>query len=399
MYKRKLYLEKIRPYYDDRNIKVMVGVRRCGKSYLIAQIVDDLKRRGVKKDHIIYISYEDVENDDLLDYKKLNRFVKDRLIDDKMYYLFLDEVQQVDNFAHVVNSLRATTKNLSIFLTGSNSKLLPDELPTELSGRYIGFRIAPFSYREYIEYTKKDRASEKTLWEYAKWGGLPNVADYDDVVRKREYLNYVFDSIILRDIVERLSLRDASLFDLIVGYILETVGREFSAENVVNFLKSQGRSVSTETIYNYLDALQKALLIQKVYRYDIKGKAVLKTLNKFYLTDLGLATIKHNSPKIDDAYLLENLVYNELHSRDFKVYIGKTQNGEIDLLATRYEEKFYIQVAATLRDEKTRKREFDAFRSINDNYPKYVMSLDQWDYSQDGITHVNLISWLLGEVN
>ncbi|MBQ9016668.1 ATP-binding protein [Candidatus Saccharibacteria bacterium] len=395
MYKRKTYLEKIRPYYNDRNIKILVGIRRCGKSYLLEQIIADLKKQGIKSDHIIHVNYETVYRDDLLDYKALHAFVEEQIKDKSTYYLFLDEIQQVDNFAHTINSLRVTIKNLSIFITGSNSKLLPSELPTELSGRYIGFRISPFSYKEYTEYTKQEGASEKVFWEYAKWGGLPNVADYQKPAEKEEYLSYVFDSIVLRDIVERLSLKNVLLFEQLVGYLLETVGREFSLENVLNYLKSSGREVAPDTIYAYLDALQKALLIEKVYRFDLRGKAVLKTLNKYYLTDLGLATIKNTNPEIDDAYILENIVFNELKNRGYKVYIGKTDKGEIDFYATKFEEKLYVQVAATLKDATTREREFGAFSTISDNHPKLILSLDSRDYSRDGIKHQNLLEWLL----
>ena len=372
-----------------------MGLRRCGKSVLLNQIINELKESNVNDDHIIYISYEFIENDDLKDYRKLNKFVIDKIIDNKQYYLFLDEIQLVDNFAHVINSLRARFNNLSIFITGSNSKLLPDELPTELSGRYIGFKINPFSYQEYIEYTNLDGYDENVFWQFAKWGGLPNAVDYKDDRQRKEYLNYVFDSIILRDVVERLGLKDTNLLNTIIGYLLETVGREFSAENIINYLKNEKRSVATDTIYNYIDALCKSLLIRKVNRYDIRGKSVLKTLNKFYLTDLGLAYIKKNNPNIDDAYILENIVFNELITRDYDVYIGKTNKGEIDFYATKYEKKMYIQVCASLVSLDTRKREFAAFKDAEEDIPKYVISLDKKDYSQNGIIHKNIIDWLL----
>ena len=314
MYIRNMYLSRIRGFYNDNLVKILVGMRRCGKSVLMKQIIAELKQNEVADDHIIYINCELIENDALLDYHELNKYVKSKIIDNKIYYLFIDEVQMVDNFARVVNSLRASLPNISIFITGSNSKLLPAELSTELSGRYIGFKINPFSYKEYIKYTSKDGYDMDTFWEYVKWGGLPNISSYDNVIKKKEYLNYVYDSILLRDIVQRLGLKDVDLFNLIIGYLLETIGREFSAENISNYLKNEKRIVSTETIYSYLDALCKAFLIRKVYRYDIHGKATLKTLNKYYMTDLGLAVIKNNNPNIDTAYLLENVVYNELIS-------------------------------------------------------------------------------------
>ena len=396
MYLRKMYLSRLKDYYDDRNVKILVGIRRCGKSVIINQIIQDLKKSKKADDnHIIFISFEDIDNEELQDYKKLNMFVKDKIVDDKLYYLFVDEIQFVDNFGKVINSLRATIPNISIFITGSNSKLLPDELPSELGGRYIQFKINPFSYKEYVEYKNIDGYNEKYFWEYAKWGGLPNACDYDNLNMKKEYLNYVYDSIILRDVVGRLGLRDTNLLNLIIGYVLETIGREFSQDNIVNYLKNENRSVSNETIYTYLDALSKALLIKKVSRFDIHGKNVLKTLNKYYMTDLGLAYIKKNNPSVSNASILENIVYNELISRNYDVYVGKSKKGEIDFYVTKYDESFYIQVCSTLKDEKTLEREFGAFDVIDDNLPKYVFSLDNKDYSKNGIIHKNIIDWLL----
>ena len=208
-------------------------------------------------------------------------------------------------------------------------------------------------------------------------------------------MHSVFDSIILRDVVERLGLKDTILFDLILQYIVDTTGRQFSAENVINFLKREGKSISTETLYTYLDALCKALMIKKIYRYDIHGKAILKTLNKYYMTDLGIAQIKNNNFEINKSFAIENVVYNELLERGYDVYIGKTKDGEIDFIATKTEEKIYIQVTYLLESEKVINREFGAFEEIKDNYPKYVLSLDNTNFSRQGIIHKNIIDWLL----
>ena len=395
MLKREIYLSQIRGFYDSNLIKILVGIRRCGKSVILNQIIDELKDKGIQDSHIIYINFEFIEFEDLQDYKKLNTYIKDRIEDEKVYYILLDEIQNVNNFEKVVNSLRASLNNVSIFITGSNSKLLSDEISTVLSGRYVSFNINPLSYKEYTELTGKNPKDEETFWDFVKWGGLPNRTEFTDENNIKAYLHSVFDSIILRDVIDRLGLKDTSLFNLLLQYIVDTTGREFSANNVINYLKSEGRDVSTVTLYTYLDALCKALITRKVYRYDIHGKAVLKTLNKYYMTDLGIAQIKTNNFEINKPFALENVVYNELITKGYNVYIGKTKKGGVDFIANKDNQIKYIQVAYLLADEKVIEREFGAFDAINDNYPKYVITLDKMDFSRNGIIHKNIIDFLL----
>lgn len=395
MLKREMYLSRIRGFYDSDLIKILVGIRRCGKSVILKQIMNELKEKGADNEHIIYVNFEFIEYEKLQDYKELNKYIKERIMDNKKYYVFLDEIQKVNKFEEVVNSLRASVENISIFITGSNSKLLSNELSTVLSGRYVLFNIYPLCYKEFIELTGKDAKSEETFWDFVKWGGLPNRTQFTDESNIKDYLHSVFDSIILRDVVERLGLKDTVLFDLLLQYIVDTTGREFSAENVIKFLKSEGKSVSTDTLYMYLDALCKALMIKKIYRYDIHGKATLKTLNKYYMTDLGISQIKNNDFEINKSFAIENIVYNELLARGYDVYIGKSKEGEIDFIATKTDEKMYFQVAYLLTDDKVIEREFGVFKEINDNYPKYVLSLDKINFSQNGIIHKNIIDWLL----
>lgn len=395
MLKREMYLSRIRGFYDTDLVKILVGIRRCGKSVILNQIIDEIKEKGVQEDHIIYINFEFVEYEELQDYKKLNKYIKEKIEDDNKYYIFLDEIQKVDKFETVVNSLRASLKNISIFITGSNSKLLSNEISTVLSGRYVLFNIYPLSYKEFIELTKRNPKSDETFWNFVQWGGLPNRTQFNDENNIKDYLHSVFDSIILRDVVERLGLKDTVLFNLLLQYIVDTTGREFSAENVIRYLKSEGKSTSSETLYSYLDALCKALIIKKIYRYDIHGKAILKTLNKYYMTDLGIAQIKNNNFEINKSFAIENIVYNELLTRGYEVYIGKTKNGEIDFIATKTGEKIYLQVSYLLADDKVVEREFGAFKGIEDNYPKYVLSMDKLSFSQDGVIHKNIIDWLL----
>ena len=396
---REDYLSKIRGFYDSDLIKILVGIRRCGKSVILNQIIDELKNKSkIDDEHIIFINFEFIEFEELLDYKRLNDYIKDRIKDNKMYYLFLDEIQNVENFEKVVNSLRASTKNLSIFLTGSNSKMLSDELSSVLSGRYVLFNVNPLSYKEFVSLTKKDGKDLDTFWDYAKWGGLPNRCEFTNEVDIKNYLHSVYDSIILRDVVRRLNLKDTVLFDMILQYLIETTGREFSADNIIKYLDKENKKISNETLYNYIDALCKALILKKVYRYDIAGKGVLKTLNKYYATDLGIAQIKNNNPEFKSYVVLENIVYNELINRNYEVYIGKTKNGEVDFLVKKDGNIKYIQVTYEMKgNDDTLEREFGAYKFIEDNYPKYVISLDKIDLSRDGIIHLNLIDFLLNQ--
>ena len=373
---REDYLSKIRGFYDSDLIKILVGIRRCGKSVILNQIIEELKeKRKIDEEHIIFINFEFIEFEELLDYKKLNKYIKDKISDNKTYYLFLDEIQNVDNFEKVVNSLRASIKNISIFLTGSN-----------------------LSYKEYVSLTNKDGKDLNTFWDYAKWGGLPNRCEFTNEIDIKNYLHSVYDSIILRDVVKRLNLKDTVLFDMILQYLIETAGREFSADNIIKYLDKENKKISNETLYNYIDALCKALILKKVYRYDIAGKGVLKTLNKYYATDLGIAQIKNNNPEFKSYVVLENIVYNELINRNYEVYIGKTKNGEVDFLAKKDGNIKYIQVTYEMEGhDNTIEREFGAYKSIEDNYPKYVISLDKIDLSRDGIIHLNLIDFLLND--
>ena len=396
MLKREKYLEKIRDFYDSNLIKILVGIRRCGKSVILEQIMQELRERNIDEDHIIYVNFEFIEFENLTDYKELNKYVKEKIKDEKLYYLFFDEIQNVEKFEKVINSLRAS-KKVSIFITGSNSRLLSEELSTVLSGRYVSFKINPLSYKEVLELLGEEKSTDEIFENYMKWGSLPNRFEFKKEEAIKNYLYGVFDSIILRDVVERLKIRDTALFNLILQYIIDTIGREFSAENIINFLKNEGRDVSTLTIYSYLDALCKALLIRKVYRDDIQGRAVLKTLNKYYVTDLGIAQIKNNKTEMDKSYAIENIVYNELLIKGYDVYTGKTKKGEIDFVATKSDKKIYVQVAFSIPNEDTKNREFGAYNVVKDNYPKYVITLDKLTYEFNGIKHVNLIDFLLDD--
>jgi len=382
------------PHYANHDLKILVGIRRCGKSIILEQIIDELKESGISDAHIIYVNFEFIEFEELTDYKKLNEYIKERIRDDDLYYLFFDEIQNVKNFEKVINSLRASQK-ASIFITGSNSRLLSDELSTVLSGRYVAFKINPLSFKEIIELLDIKEITDEIIYDYMKWGSLPNRFEFKEEKDIKNYLHGVFDSIILRDVVQRLKIRDVLLFNLILQYIIDTIGREFSSENIIKFLKSEGRDISTQTVYSYLDGLCRALLIRKAYRYDVHGKAVLRTLNKYYVTDLGIAQIKNHKKSIDWNYALENIIYNELLIKGYDVYTGKTKKGEIDFVAIKTNRKIYIQAAYTISTPETKAREFGAYENVDDNYPKYVITLDKPETEINGINQINLLKFLL----
>lgn len=399
---RERYLKEIRKFYDQDLIKVIIGIRRCGKSVLMKQIIDELKTKGIDEEHIIYINFEDYDYDIYTDSHKFHDFVKAKIKDNKKYYLFFDEIQNVDKWEKVINSFKATL-NVSIFLTGSNSDILSGELATHISGRYVSFKISPFSFKEVCQLKNVLDKNKYELLdvfeEYVKWGGLPQVFMQVDDMSKKTYLNDVYNSIIVKDIVTRFNVKDVDLLNRIITYILTTPAKTFSAESLAKYFESISRSVSLETIYNYIDYITRAMLIEKSSRYDIRGKRILTGKYKYYLTDLGFTNILSEGKKEQLGAYLENIVYNELINRGYTVYIGTNDASEVDFIATRFQEKIYIQVAYLLANEETITREFNAFNNIKDNYPKYVISLDNFDFSKDGIIHKNIIEWLLEKDN
>ncbi len=398
MLKREYYLKKIRDfYYENSLIKILFGLRRSGKSVILQQIIEEIKSSGVKDNHIIYINFESLEYANITNALELNDYIKSLVKDKKTYYVFLDEVQKVDEFEKAINSLRITDQ-FSIFITGSNSKMTFLELSTDLSGRYVSFRINPLSFKEVVEITntKKENYLDLLL-DIFEWGTLPQRFIFSNNDSKENYIRDVYDSILLKDVVDRLGISDVTSFNKILQYILDTETREFSATNVLEYLDRSGNRVATDTLYKYLDALCSTFIINRVYRYDINGKSILKSLNKFYATDLGVKKIKTNSKEINYSQAFENIIYNELIKKGYDVYIGKTKEGEIDFIASKNKDIKYIQACYDLSNEDTRNREFNAFRNISDNYPKYVISTNKEDYSQNGIKHINIFDFLMDD--
>ncbi len=398
MLKREMYLKKIRDFYYVKSlIKVLCGLRRSGKSVILTQIIDEIKDDGIDDAHIIYINFESLDYEDITSAVLLDRYIKKLVKDDQTYFLFLDEIQKVPDFEKAVNSLRITDQ-FSIFITGSNSKMTFSELSSDLSGRYVSFRINPLSFKEVVSLTNtKESQYPALLLDIFEWGTLPQRFMFDNFSSRENYIRDVYDSILLKDIVERLGITDVSSLNRIFQYVLETESREFSATNVLEYLEQNHYKIATDTLYKYLDALCSAFIINRVYRYDIHGKNVLKSLNKFYATDLGVKKIKTNNKEVNYSQALENVVYNELVNRGYDVYIGKTSKGEVDFLASKNDGVKYIQVCYDLSNEETRKREFGAYDSIKDQYPKYVISMNQEDYSINGIQHLNIFDFLMND--
>ncbi len=393
---RERYLKLIRPFYNQELIKVLIGIRRSGKSVLLKQIIDELKKEKIDDKHIIYINFEDYDYEEYTDPKKLHELIKTKIIDDKKYYVFFDEIQNVEEWEKVVNSLRAT-KNTSIFITGSNSDLLSSDLATHIAGRYVSFKITPFTFDEVCKLLNisEKHEIEEAFNDYLKWGGMPQRFMQKDDASRKNYLNDIYDSIVIKDIVKRFNIKDIDLLTRIVTYILTTPAQTFSPDSLRKYMQSESRNVSLETIYNYIDYITRANLISKAERYDVRGKRILTGKYKYYLTDLGFTNILSDGKKMQIGAYLENIVYNELIARGYNVNIGTLENGEIDFIATRFNEKIYIQVAYILTDEKVIDREFNAYKKIDDNYPKYVLSMDKFNISQNGIIHENIIDWLL----
>jgi len=395
---REKYLSEIRDFYDEVSlIKIIYGLRRSGKSVILTQIIDEMKQKGIRDEQIIYINFESLDYSFIKTAKDLNDYIKGLVKNKDKYYVFFDEIQKVDEFEKGINSLRITNQ-FSIFITGSNSKMTFLELSTDLSGRYVSFRVFPLSFKEIVELKniKKDDY-KKLLLDIFEWGSLPQRFSFDNERARLNYISDVYDSIVLKDVVERLNIKDVTSFNKVLQYVLETEGKEFSATNVLNYLNKEHHEIATDTLYNYLEALCSTFIMNKVYRYDIQGKSVLKTLNKYYASDLGVKKIKTNNKEVNYSISLENLVYNDLISKGYEVYIGKTQKGEVDFVVKKDKKIRYIQVSYTLASTETRQREFNAFNGINDSYEKYIISMDDEDYSKDGIINLNIFDFLMND--
>ena len=405
---RKEYLDFLVKSKDRQIIKVVSGVRRCGKSTLFEIYKDFLLENGVEKNQIISINFEDMDYEELTDYKKLYEYIKSKMIGDKKNYIFLDEIQHVDKFEKVVDSL-FIKENTDLYITGSNAYFMSSELATLLSGRYIELKMLPLSFKEYyqakLEYEKMEQKENRTLKtliqyynEYIVNSSFPYTLQLDsDLKNIHEYLSGIYNSVLLKDIVARLKISDVMRLESVVKYIFDNIGNLTSLSKIANTLTSMGRKTDAKTIEKYIRGLTDSLLVHEVSRYNIKGKEFLSTLSKYYVADLGLRQMILGNRNIDMGHILENVIYLELLRRKGNVYVGQFDKNEIDFVVINSNEIEYYQVALTVLDENTLKRELDAFKNIKDNYPKYLITLDDvmvnTDY--DGIKVVNALEWLL----
>lgn len=406
MVQRKEYLEKLIEWKDDDVIKVVTGIRRCGKSTLLMQYQDYLKSIGIEENQIVAVNFEELEYEELCDYKKLYAYIKDRLVADKITYIFLDEIQKVPSFEKVVDSLYVKP-NIDIYITGSNAYMLSGDLATLLTGRYVEISMLPLSFSEYMQLSDKDK--ESAFADYIKYGGLPFVATMDRTDDKVDtYLEGIYNTVIVKDIEDRQKrqesnsdkrkINDIPLLKTIAKYLSSVIGSPVSLRGITNYLVSSGRKISANTVSNYVDALIESFIFYPAERFDIVGKQLLKANKKYYMVDLGIRN--HILPRkyYDLGFSVENIVFFELLRRGCKVTIGKYQENEVDFVAERRGELTYIQVTADMVSESTFDREMKPLYAIQDNYEKIVLTLDKLTVGNyDGIKVVNVIDWLLNK--
>lgn len=393
MIKREEYLNKLTKLKDSQIIKIITGIRRSGKSVLLNQFKEYLLNSDVSPENIIYINFEFLENEELSDYKNLYDFILGKTLPGKMY-IMIDEIQEVDKFEKVIDSLFAKG-NYDIYITGSNSHLLSSEISTLLSGRYIEISILPFSFKEYFLALGIDK--KQAFNEYFKYGGLPYACQIKDKESKLAYIEGIYNTIVVKDLIERKKIADVALLKDILKYILDTVGNSVSAKKISDTLSSNGRKTSHITVGNYLDALEEAFIIYKAERYDIRGKQRLSSLEKYYVADIGFRAFALGDKQYNVGSVLENIVYLELLRRGYHVNIGKIDSLEIDFIAVNNDDKKYYQVSSSVLDPKTFERELAPLLKVSDNYEKVILTLDELPMNYEGIKQVNVIDWLMGE--
>ena len=398
---REKYLKIIRPFYKNEMIKVLIGIRRSGKSVLLNQIIEELKtKNSVSPSNILYINFEDYSYQKLTNTEEFYKYVENWLENKtkNLKYLFFDEIQEVKNFEKVINSFRATHKDISIFITGSNSKLLSGKLATYLGGRTLSFKIYPFTFSEFLELEDDFNNLNSKLEIYFKWGGFPLVCKSQSSEEKRVQLLNLYDSIIMQDIISASSFGQIDTMKRILTFILGNTSLTVSPETITKELGKVGIKVSIPTVYEYLQLFEDAGIVNLIQRYDIRSKQILKTLKKAYSCDLGLFELTRTRANSSLGSIIETLVLQELKSRGLNVYVGKTYKGEVDFIAEKIGLGIcYIQVSYIMESKKTIEREFGAFSPIKNNCPKYVISTDPVNLSQNGIIHLKLIDFLLDE--
>lgn len=397
---RKEYLNWLKRWQDKQIIKVVSGVRRCGKSTLFSLFKAELLKQGVAAEQIISINFEAIEFEELQDYRVLYKYITERLQADKMNYIFLDEVQHCQQYQKAVDSL-FIKDNCDVYLTGSNAYFMSGELATVLSGRYIELKMLPLSFKEFMtalegKYTLLTMEQKFNL--YLEFGSFPFITKYNSFnIDAQNYLQDVYNTIILNDVVKRLNVADVTALDNVAKFLVYSIGNKISVNKIANTLKSAGKSIDVKTIDKYLTGLTDALMLYKASRYNIKGRQILTTLGKYYVVDIGLRNLLVHTKESDIEHVLENIVYLELKRRGYEVYVGDIDNGEVDFVALKAGLVEYYQVSATTLEESTLKRELAPFKAIKDNYPKYLLTLDQIfsNYDYNGVQKINALEWLL----
>lgn len=390
-------MNKLIAFKDKNLIKVITGIRRCGKSTIMEIYRDWLKEQGVSTDQIVYLNFEDYDNFELRNPKNLYAYIKPLLIEDKMNYLFFDEIQHVQDFPDIINSLNLKP-NVDIYITGSNAYMLSSEIATLLSGRYIEIAMQPLSFKEYVDGTGEYDNLQKAYNDYITRSSFPYTLELNTNSEVSDYLTGLYNTIVVKDIMSRKRLPDVMMLESVIRFTADNIGNILSTKRIADIMTADGRKIDQKTVERYLNSLCETFFVYEAKRYNIKGKQLLKTLGKYYLVDIGLRRMLLGSRSFDAGRILENVVYLELLHRQKKVYVGKNDNLEVDFVAIDENNIAYYQVAATVRDESTLMRELASLQQINDQYPKYILTLDDdpvADY--DGIKRINALKWMMGE--
>ena len=398
---RPMYMNRLKPFVNTPFVKILTGVRRCGKSTILLMLIEELKKQGVSENQIIHFNFDSMKYDNIKDRKLLYKVISEKIKPNVKNYIFLDEVQEIENWERMVNSIM-TDFDADIYVTGSNSKMLSSEISTYLTGRYVSINVYPLSFSEYLDF-KKSYSNENSFnrkddfAHYLKFGGFPAV-NLRGFTQDEAYtiVKDIYNSTIFKDIVQRNKIRKIELLERVVKFVFDNVGKTFSAKSISDYLKNQNRNMDVETVYNYLSFLEKAFIIYRCSRYDLQGKEILKTQEKFFLADPAFKySVLGYSPK-SVAAMLENIVYLELKRRGYEVFVGKTLNQEIDFTAIKKNEKVYIQVCREISSEKTEKREYSNLLNIKDNYPKYLLRTDEFsEGNYEGIKTMHIADFLL----
>lgn len=394
---RQDYLDKLIAFKDKKLIKVITGIRRCGKSTIMEIFRDWLLNNGVSPEQILYLNFEDYDNIELRNPLALHQYIKPLILSDKPTYIFFDEIQHVKDFPDIINSINLKP-NVDLYVTGSNAYMLSNEIATLLSGRYVEIAMLPLSFKEYVEGSGGSDNLEKAYTNYITQSSFPYTLALDRPKDITDYLNGVYNTVVMKDIISRKKIQDVMMLESVIRFVADNIGNMLSTKRIADIMTADGRKIDQKTVEKYLTSLCETFFVYEAKRYNVKGKQLLKTLGKYYLVDVGLRRMLLGGRSFDAGRLLENVVYLELLRRQKSVYIGKIDNFEVDFVAIDENDIVYYQVAATVRDEATLKRELSSLQQINDQYPKYILTLDEdpeADY--DGIKRINALKWLMGE--